>query len=89
MSPTKHSELRMRQRGIKEEFVKYAEYFLSPVYENQCYKIFLTKKRLSRRQNCCGKWRKWWKNMPARKYSLILQVHFSLQLIGDQNNDID
>ena len=45
MKPTKHSELRMRQRGIKEEFVKYAEYFLSPVYENQCYKIFLTKKK--------------------------------------------
>ena len=44
MKPTKHSELRMRQRGIKEEFVKYAEYFLSPVYENQCYKIFITKK---------------------------------------------
>tara|TARA_B100001971_G_C17961307_1_gene417568 strand:+ start:389 stop:646 length:258 start_codon:yes stop_codon:yes gene_type:complete len=45
MKPTKHSELRIRQRGIKEEFVKYAEYFLSPVYENQCYKIFLTKKK--------------------------------------------
>ena len=47
MKPTKHSELRMRQRGIREEFVKYAEYFLSPVYENQCYKIFITKKRPS------------------------------------------
>ena len=45
MKPTKHSELRMRQRGIREEFVKYAEYFLSPVYENQCYKIFLKKKK--------------------------------------------
>ena len=44
MKPTKHSELRMRQRGIREEFVKYAEYFFGPVYENQCYKIFLTKK---------------------------------------------
>ena len=45
MKPTKHGDLRMRQRGIREEFVKYAEYFLSPVYENQCYKIFLTKKK--------------------------------------------
>jgi hypothetical protein len=45
MRPTKHGDLRMRQRGIREEFVKYAEYFFSPVYENQCYKIFLTKKR--------------------------------------------
>mgnify|MGYP001308609787 FL=1 len=45
MQPTKHGDLRMRQRGIREEFVKYAEYFLSPVYENQCYKIFLTKKK--------------------------------------------
>jgi len=68
MKPTKHSELRMRQRGIKEEFVKYAEYFLSPVYENQCYKIFLTKKRPSMRQNCCGKWPISWKNMLVRKY---------------------
>ena len=45
MQTTKHGDLRMRQRGIREEFVKYAEYFLSPVYENQCYKIFLTKKK--------------------------------------------
>jgi hypothetical protein len=45
MQLTKHGDLRMRQRGIREEFVKYAEYFIGPVYENQCYKIFLTKKR--------------------------------------------
>ena len=45
MQTTKHGDLRMRQRGIREEFVKYAEYFLSPVYENQCYKIFITKKK--------------------------------------------
>ena len=45
MQTTKHGDLRMRQRGIREEFVKYAEYFFRPVYENQCYKIFLTKKK--------------------------------------------
>ena len=45
MKTTKHGDLRMRQRGIREEFVKYAEYFFRPVYENQCYKIFLTKKK--------------------------------------------
>ena len=43
MQSTKHGGLRMRQRGIRDDFVKYAEYFLGPVYENQCYKIFLPK----------------------------------------------
>ena len=35
----------MSQRGINDEFINYAEYFLTPVYENQCYKIYLPKKR--------------------------------------------
>ena len=57
MKPTKHSELRMRQRGIKEEFVKYAEYFLSPVYENQCYKIFITRSEERRvGKECRSQW---------------------------------
>ena len=45
MNKTKHAELRMSQRGINDEFVNYAEYFLAPVYENQCYKICLSKKK--------------------------------------------
>jgi hypothetical protein len=45
MNKTKHAELRMSQRGINDEFVNYAEYFLTPVYENQCYKICLSKKK--------------------------------------------
>ena len=44
MQLTKHGELRIRQRGIRKEFLKYAEYFIGPVYEDKCYKIFLTKK---------------------------------------------
>ena len=45
MNKTKHAELRMSQRGIDDEFINYAEYFLTPVYENQCYKIYLPKKK--------------------------------------------
>ena len=42
MHLTKHADLRMRQRGIKDEFIKYAEYFFDAEYErNQCYKIQL------------------------------------------------
>ena len=48
MHQTKHSELRILQRGINAEFIKYAEYFFTPRYENQCYKIYLPKKRANK-----------------------------------------
>lgn len=45
MKKTKHAELRISQRGINPDFIEYAEYFLTPTYDRQSYKIFLSKKR--------------------------------------------
>ena len=72
MHLTKHADLRMRQRGIKDEFIKYAEYFFDAEYErNQCYKIFLPKKRAVREAKM------------LRKMADIIEKHAGTELIVD------
>ena len=71
MQPTKHGDMRMRQRGIRGEFIKYAEYFLCPVYENQCYKIFLPKKKAIKEAKM------------LRKLANIVEKHAGTELLVD------
>ena len=71
MQSTKHGGLRMSQRGIRDDFVKYAEYFLGPVYENQCYKIFLPKKRAIKEAKM------------LRKMADIVEKHAGTELLID------
>jgi len=44
MNITKHAKARMVQRRINQKFVDFALFFLTPVYENQCNKVFLSNK---------------------------------------------
>ena len=69
---TKHSDSRMRQRGIRDEFVKYAAYFFDAVYEKKgCYKIFLSKKIAVKEAKM------------LRKLADIIEKHAGAELIVD------
>ena len=71
MKITKHAELRMNQRGIRQKFVDFALFFLPSVYENQSNKIFLSNKlakALARE---------------FRRFADILEKHVGTELLFD------
>ncbi len=71
MNITKHADLRMHRRGIRQSFVDYAEYFLSSTYENQSNKIFLSKKAAQTEAR------------KLRKFADILEKHAGAELLID------
>ena len=56
MKITKHAKVRMAQRGINQQFVEFALFFLPSKYENKCNKILLSKKMA---KTLAKEFRKW------------------------------
>ena len=71
MKTTEHAKLRMRQRGISPKIVDYLEYFFSSVYENQSYKILLSKKTAREEAR------------KIRKLANLLEKHAGTELLID------
>jgi hypothetical protein len=75
MKTTKHAELRMNKRGVHLKLVDYAEFFLPSFYENQCNKIFLSKKMAKAEAK------------KIRKFAEIIEKHAGTELLIDQIGD--
>ena len=71
MRLTKHAELRIIQRGIKQSVIDYMEFFLNSKYENQSNKITLTKKTAVAEAK------------KIRKFADLLEKHAGTELLLD------